>query len=112
MDNKYKCHIYTRKCGYEDTYSFVRTETGWYIDGGSTFQLHDADKKGYPALFSALEHDIVSYPNNVGELLEWVWQKGDGGATYEEVQEALNDIGDWISLCEKNTPRGMFTELL
>ena len=109
---EFEFEIYTRRWGHTDFYALTRTETGWRITGASAFNNNETDKSGQPGVFSALQHDSVSYPYNIGLLLEWTWDKASEGATREEVQAAINDIAKWISLCEKNTPRGMFKELL
>ena len=112
LNTPFDFRVYTRRWGHYDYYRLTRTSTGWLVEGSSAFNNNIADKAGKPALFDALEHDIVSYPYDVGELLEWVWKKASEGATKEEVQVALSDIAEWISICERATPRGMFEELL
>ena len=104
--------VYTRRWGHNNHNTLIRTENGWTITGASTFDNHDADKSGKPAVFDALQHDIVSYPYNIGEMLEWIWKKASEGADIDVIKKAINDLANWISLCEKATPRGIFEELL
>ena len=101
---EFDLRIYTNRWGHYDMYSVKRTENGWVIDGASTFRVNNANKSGDPALFKALEHDCVNYPQQTGELLEHIWYKAENGASKEEVQKYLNDFAEWISICEKTTP--------
>ncbi len=111
MGEKFDFRIYTRRWGHYDYYGLTRTVDGWKIEGGSEFE-NQANKKGKPALFEALKHDSVSYPRTLGIFLEQVWVKASEGANKEVIQEALNDLAEWISLCEKSTPRGIFEGLI
>ena len=109
IDEEFNMNIYTRRWGHYDTYTVMRTSTGWRFSFRDTV---DCDKECKPGLFDALEHDLVSYPYNIGELIEWVWNKAAEGATKQAVQQAIDDIAEWISTCEKSVPRGMFEVLL
>ena len=111
LGEKFEFRIYTRRWEHYDYYQLTRTEEGWEISGGSAFDTK-ADKEGNPAVFEALEHDSVSYPRTLGIFLEWVWDKAFKGATKEVIQAAINDLGEWISLCEQSTPQGFFEGLI
>jgi hypothetical protein len=108
MNVKFRVRIFTNRWGHYDGYNFTRIESGWKIDGASTFKQNQADKTGEPALFSALKHDSVSYPVQTAELLECIWEKAKRGATQEQVQKYLNDLAEWISICEKATPSVLY----
>lgn len=109
---EFEFRIYTRRWGHYDTYTLMRTDDGWKIKGAGVFMKEDADKGGNPVLFEALQHDGVSYPYNIDELLKWLWHKASEGAEKEDLQKAINDLAEWISICEKSTPRGIFEGLL
>lgn len=109
---EFNFRIYSRRWGHYDNYKLTRTENGWNIKGASAFNNNIADKTGQPAVFKALQHDIISYPYNVDELLEWVWIKASEGENKESIQKAISDLAEWISICEKATPRGLYEELL
>lgn len=111
IGEKFELNIYTRRWGHKDCYQIERTESGWRISILSF--SGDCTKDGYPVLYSALDHDGVCYPKQTNIFLEWLWDKAhEDGLSKEEVQEALNEIGQWISNCEKKAPRGVFGGLI
>lgn len=108
---EFNMKIYVRRWSGEDTYRIKRTESGWHVEylgiGG------DCDKTGSPYLFMNLDHDGVCYPAQLGEFMEWLWDKAaEKGLKENEVQEAINQIGTWISLCEEHMPKGIFQGLI
>lgn len=101
----FKLRIYASRWGGEDTYSVRRTENGWTVKslaiGGP------CDKGGRPFLFEKLRHDSIQYPARLDGWMEWLWEKAaTDGLTYEQVQDALQQLGEWISNTEKNAPNG------
>lgn len=112
MGKKFKFKIYTRRWGHYDTYSIERTLDGWKFSGAAVFNSGECDKAGKPFLHKTLDHDSVSYPHDLGELLSWLWEKAADGLSESEVQKAIDDIAEWISICERNVPRGIFEDLL
>lgn len=40
------------------------------------------------------------------------WEQASEGLTAQEVQECFDMLGEWISTCEMNTPRGIFGGLI
>jgi hypothetical protein len=101
--------IYTRRWGHYTHFTLMRTENGWRISGMG-LSNNVADKSGTPAVFEALDHDTVSYPHNVAEILKLIWKKASEGADKDEIKREINDLAEWISLCEKTTPRRIFQE--
>ena len=112
MGKIFKFKIYTRRWGHYDSYSIERISSGWKFHGTAICNSGECDKTGQPFLYRILDHDSVSYPYNLGELLEWLWGKAAEGLSESEVQAAIEDIANWVSLCEKNVPRGVFEDLL
>ena len=111
IGGEFKLDIYTRRWGHKDCYTIKRTESGWHISFLS--YSGDCTKDGYPILYAALDHDGVCYPKQTNLFLEWLWDKAhEDGLTKEQVQEALNNIGQWISDCEKSAPKGIFGGLI
>ena len=97
--------VFSRRWGHNDTYDLIRTETGWSFMGSSI----ECDKSGNPKLYKKLEHDSINYPADLKGYIEYLWnQAREKGLSKEEVQECLDDIGEWVSMCEKTTPRGIF----
>ena len=108
---EFKMKIYVRRLGWEDTYRIKRTESGWYVEFLSI--SGDCDKKGSPYLFMNLDHDGVCYPAQLGDFMEWLWEKAaEKGMEESEVQTAINKLGVWISVCEKKAPKGIFQGLI
>lgn len=112
LNVEFNFNVYTRRWGHYDYYRIVRTNTGWRIKGASVFGDGECDKSGKPFLESFLNHDTVCYPAQIGEFFEWAWKMAADGATKEEIQQGLDDLGEWISICEKSTPRGIFEGLI
>lgn len=112
MGKIFKFKIYTRRWGHYDSYSIERISSGWKFSGMADYNSGECDKKGQPFLYQTLDHDFISYPYNLGQLLEWLWNKAAEGLSESDVQKAFEDIAEWISICEKNVPRGVFEDLL
>lgn len=102
----FKVRIYTNRWGRYDSYRFKRTDSGWIITGGAAFNQSEnlSDKSGKPSLYKALDHDTVCYPQQTGDVLCVIWEEGKNGASKEELQMHLDDLGEWISSCEKSRP--------
>ena len=102
--------IYTRRWGHYDSYEITRVKAGWLIEGMT--ENIECNKKAQPGLSKLLDHDYVCYPKQIDEFFAYLWDKAaNDGLTEREVQKAVNQIGDWISKCEMNTPRGVFEGL-
>jgi len=107
LDNDFELRIFTRRWGHDDTYSIKRISSGWEIDNIGISGI--CDKSGSPYLYENLHHDSVNFPESLPEYMEWLWeQAAEKGLTHKEVQEALNQLGEWISICEKNSPKGIW----
>ena len=107
INHDFKMQVYSRRWGHKDEYKIKRTETGWLFEFGA--RGGPCDKLGKPNLYNILDADSINYPEELGGYIEWLWnQAKDEGLSHEEVQSALDDIADWISACEINTPRGVF----
>lgn len=111
-DSNFSFKIYTRRWGHDDHYTITWTEEGWLFSGASTFLSGNCDKQCKPYLFKTMEHESVCYPYNVGIFFEELWEQAANDLSIEEVQNALNDIAEWINGCEMNTPRGIFSSLI
>ena len=104
---KFTFKVYSRRWGHKDNYTLTRTEMGWDTDFMSSGGK--GDKSANPGLFNALNHDSVNYPEALPGYLEWLWEQAkEQGLSQEEVQNALNDLAEWISICESNSPQGIF----
>ncbi len=112
IGEKFALKIYTRRWGHYDNYYITRTKTGWNFQGMLIANSGDCQKDGNPHLYNALEHDSVCYPKQLNDFIEYLWEQASEGLTTQEVQECFDMLGEWISSCEINTPRGVFGELI
>ena len=112
IGHKFTLKIYTRRWGHYDYYSMTRTTTGWDFQGTLISNSGDCEKDGSPNLYRALEHDSVCYPKQISDFFEYLWELASEGLTVQEVQHCFDMIGEWISSCEMNTPRGIFGGLI
>ncbi|MGE6611885.1 hypothetical protein ACQKFG_15295 [Peribacillus sp. NPDC076916] len=103
MGNTFKFKVFSNRWGHHDDYSIVRNEEGWKI----SFNAYDiqGDTEATPALKTVLGHDFISYPEDIGSYFHSVWVKAEEGLSVEEVQQMLNEIAEWISETEKNSPK-------
>lgn len=103
-----KLTIYSRRWGHDDTYDIDITESGWDIkhvglNGGS------CARDGKPYLFRHLEHDGINYPEALSGYMEWLWERANEQDMEEaEIQNHLDELGNWIQITEKNSPGGLW----
>jgi hypothetical protein len=103
----FKLKVYSRRWGHNDTYKVKRTETGWEI--GHISISGECDKTGTPFLFKNLDHDSINYPEDLGGYMEYLWDQAyQKGLSHEQVQSALNELGEWICECEIKSPKGIW----
>lgn len=106
LGDKFQFRVFSRRWGHEDTYEFIRNDKGWIISLSSGGQ---ADKLGKPWLFDLLDHDSINYPEELAGYLEWLWIRAEeDGLSHEQVQKALQELADWVSTCERNSPKGIW----
>jgi hypothetical protein len=107
IDHEFSFRVYSRRWGHDDKYEVKRTSEGWeiryFVIGGL------CNKKGQPFLFENLDHDGINYPEELPGYMQWLWdQAKEQGLSHEQVQEALDQLSNWVSLCEKNTPKDVW----
>lgn len=108
IDHEFTLYVYSRRWRHKDCYRLKRTKTGWEL---SHISISDAkcDKSGIPYLFENLNHDSINYPEELPGYMSWLWeQAAERGLTHDQVQESLNELGNWISICEENSPKGIW----
>jgi len=107
INHEFEIKIYSRRWEHDDIYHIKRIEDGWEV-------LHltlsgVCDKSGRPYIFENLRQDSINYPEALPGYLEWLWEKSaETGLTHEQVQLSLNELGNWISACEKTSPTGIW----
>lgn len=95
--------VFSRRWGHDDTYLVKRTEDGWIISHHAI--SGPCDKGGRPYLFENLRHDSIQFPARMEGWMEWLWDRAcTEGLTQTQVQEALQQLADWVSTTERNRP--------
>lgn len=95
--------VYSRRWGHDDTYQITRTEDGWNVRhiaiGGQ------CDTGGHPFLFQNFDQDYISYPSKLDSRLAWLWEKAkEDGLSYDNVQQGLQELADWVTATERSAP--------
>lgn len=106
----FKMNIYSRRWGHEDTHHVEMTEEGWKISHLKE-HLDEAicDKTGKPHFFKRMDQDLINYPEELGNYMEYLWdQASETNLTEKEIQEHLNELATWINAVEKASPKGEF----
>ena len=103
IGGEFELRVYSLRWGHDDVYQVRRTERGWWI--GHLSINGDCDKAGDPALFANLRQDSIAHPSDLGYWMEHLWDRAhEEGLSHEQVQDALNQLGVWISTVEKAKP--------
>lgn len=105
IGSDFSFRVFSNRWGHDDQYDIRRTKDGWTIKhisiGGP------CDKGGRPFLFENLRHDSIHFPEGLDGWMEWLWNRASSeGLPHEKVQEALQQLADWVSTTEKNVPTG------
>jgi len=104
LNKKINIEIYSRRWGHRSTYFVERTLEGWTV----TFHQKKVGDKEGNALIEILEHDLINYPHELGAFMWHLWNKADGTeVTIENLKVDLDQIANWINVCEKKTPEGI-----
>lgn len=104
IGDKFTFNVFSRRWNHSDSYSIKRTNSGWEVNHLSI--SGPCDKRGQPFLFQNFEQDFIKYPHNLEMWMEWLWEKAASqGLTHDDVQNALNEIAEWVSNTEQNAPQ-------
>ncbi len=108
MGQKFTFTVYSRRWGHDDTYTLLRTDTGWDVEFTHS---GPCDKGGRPFLYSNFNNDMVEYPAGLKGRLEWLWDRAsDEGLSHEAVQLALVELANWVKATTERAPRGSVWE--
>jgi len=104
--------VYSRRWGHNDRYRLTRTKTGWVVASFQEVPVGRDGRVGRKAgtgLFHLLDHDSINYPEELPGYLDWLWERAaEDGLSHEVVQEAVTELANWVSACERATPKGVF----
>jgi hypothetical protein len=97
--------IYTRRWGVENFY-IARTDRGWVVryQSGPVETDPDGllDGNEETGIYDLLEREMLSIPRDLRDCLEWMWKH----AAADELPGAVEQLGRWISACERESPHG------
>lgn len=98
LNKEIKFKVYSNRWGHDDIYRIERTLDGWSCAFFSKFY---GDKTG-SAIIQNLNHDYISYPSNISDYFEELWEKADkNDMPVEKLEKNIQKIADWISAVEK-----------
>jgi len=102
LDQNIEVKVYSQRWKHIDTYVIRRTLEGWEVDflmvGGS------GSKEG-EAITKCLEHDSISFPENIKYDFSSLWNEADNSnMTLEELKMKLEKIFNWINVIEVSKP--------
>jgi hypothetical protein len=101
--NEFKFVVFNNRRSSNLTYRIKKTPTGWDI---SHLAINGPCKPdGSPLFFMNFNQDSINYPSGFGNSLEWLWEQiHNGKMIHEEAQAKLQELADWVTVCEKNVP--------
>lgn len=100
--------VFSRRWDHPDRYRVKRTATGWNIAHISI--AGECDKAGAPYLFENLDHDSINYPADLGGYMEFLWDEADSRQmTEHDIQQRLDELGQWIQGVERSSPGGFWS---
>jgi hypothetical protein len=103
IDHEFTFTVFSRRWGHTDTYSINRISTGWVIESTPCNQSFE------PGLFDILNHDSINFPEELPRYYNYLWERAsEDGLSHAEVQEAVTQLANWVTLCEQNSPVGIF----
>ncbi|CAM4387981.1 hypothetical protein BAMA_10570 [Bacillus manliponensis] len=107
IGHEFDFKVFSRRWGNEDVYKIKRIESGWHLSHLS--YTGDCKKDGSPFLYASFTHDSINYPESLPGYFEWLWEQAqEEGLSYDDVQSSLNQLAEWVNLCEKGSPSGVF----
>ncbi|MDX1491309.1 MAG: hypothetical protein R3332_08480 [Pseudohongiellaceae bacterium] len=101
--DEFSFKVHANRWGSTSTYKVRKTDTGWHV---AHIAINgDCEPDGSPFLYSNFKQDHICYPSGLGNQLEWLWRQIDEcEIDWEDAQEKLQELGDWVSTCEKAEP--------
>jgi hypothetical protein len=107
IGHEFTFDVFSRRWGHNDRYRIKRINKGWDVYhiaiGGP------CNKEGRPFLYENLDHDSINYPEELPGYMEWLWEQAkELGIPHDQLQESLNQLAEWVNLCEKNSPKGVW----
>jgi len=101
---EFRIDIFIRRLRHYEIFLIEPTGSGWNL---KNFPNGRSDPNGQGGIIMQLDRNFVNVPPQAGDYLEWLWKQIQIGKIkgQDEIQQMLNDIAGWISICEKATPK-------
>ena len=98
-------NIYSNKWRHFDPYTITKTENGWNISFILTSHSGLCDKGGHPFLYKNLDHDCISYPEDLSQRLENIWEDAElNQYNSETIQLRLDELSEILKDFEIENP--------
>ena len=106
MGEVFDFKVYSQRWGHYDWYKITRNADGWYV---KFIAINgQCDRRGNPFLYKNFDQDMIAYvETDVESLMSSIWIRAEGGETKDKIQDYLNKVAEWVSLCEKSRPKGI-----
>ena len=96
--------VYNNRRDSTLTYMIDKTAEGWHIEHIAI--NGDCTPDGNPYFYTNFNQDNIDYPSGFGRSLAWLWEQIDYEEfNREEAQQKLQELADWVTLCEKGQPQ-------
>lgn len=104
MVDQYKISIFNKVRGRRDTYRLILNSQGWYV---SFIMINgQSDSKGNPFLYKNFNHDRLSYPVELPDIMEYLWKmRFHKKVAKRQVEPKLSTISNWLSKVNETKPR-------
>jgi len=96
--------VWSNRWGHHDVYTLEKLSDGWDLQHMAHSGHCDAECE--PHLVANFDQDNINYPSSVGSFMGFIWQQLDSGEIdAARAQEMIQEVADWVSRCEQETPR-------
>lgn len=104
MSEQYKISIFNKLRGRRDTYRLILNEHGWYV---SFIAINgQSDARGCPFLYNNLDHDGLSYPIELYDVMEYLWKmRFYKKVSRKQLEQKLSAISNWLSKINDSKPK-------
>jgi len=104
INGRLSIKVYNNRFSSKVTYKVNKTDDGWYVS--YIAMKGDCTPDEIPYFYANFDQNYINYPCNFNESLEWLWEQIDNGEIdREEAQKKLQELADWVSICENSTPK-------
>lgn len=96
--------VYANRWLCKREYRVNKTSQGWYLKHIAI--NGDCTPDGNPYFYTNFDQDYITYPNQFGDFLEWLWNAiNNNEIDRENAQNKLQELANWVSECEKCQPK-------